>query len=182
MRTILAGQSYCRYILIVLACLVGTAHLAGCPKRQDGLVFDDTSSETKKDKKRSKSSKGGDMMYGRVVDRNDQPMKRVTILVSPGNGELISNKWGEYEIDGLHSDDGTRIPLTRGQDYTINAWKPGYHETTQIFRFEGDAQEVPTITLIEDTIKLEDVEQVPLIPSDDDTAGQDGVGKSVENE
>ncbi len=156
--------------------------LSGCPKRQDGLVFDETATQRKEKKKRAKVAKSGDLMYGRVVDRNDQPLKRVTILVSPGNGELISNKWGEYEIDGLHDDEGNRIPLTRGQDYTINAWKPGYHETTQIFRFEGGVQEIPTITLIEDSIKLEDYEPVPLVPLDEDDGTQSGVGKSVENE
>jgi len=46
--------------------------LGGCPKRQDGLVFDETATERKAKKKRAKVAKSGDLMYGRVVDRNDQ--------------------------------------------------------------------------------------------------------------
>ncbi len=184
MRTFLTNRLSRREFTAVMLGLAAAILLSGCPKRQqDGLVFDETATERKKKKKRAKVAKSGDLMYGRVVDRNDQPLKRVTILVTPGNGELISNKWGEYEIDRLHADDGSPIPLSPGEDYTINAWKPGYHETTQIFRFDGGVQEIPTITLIEDTIKLEDYEPVPLVPLDDEDDGaQSGVGKSVENE
>ncbi len=182
MRTVWKKRLSRRQIATVLFVLVGAFLVSACPHRQDdGLVFDETATNKSK-KKRAKVAKSGDLMYGRVVDRNDQPLKRVTILVSPGNGELITNKWGEYEIDRLHADDGSPIPLEPGTDYTINAWKPGYHETTQIFRFDGGVQEIPTITLIEDSIKLEDYEPVPLVPQDEDDGAQTGTGVSVENE
>lgn len=148
----------------------------GCRKRDDGLVFDDSNVASKG------RTSSRPMMYGRVVDRNDRALKRVTILVSPGNGELISNKWGEYEIDRLYNEDGTPRDLERGREYTINAWKPGFHETTQIFRYEGGVQEIPTITLIEDHIKLE-TEVSPMIPVETlDDLGGGAVGRSHENE
>ncbi len=182
MRTVWIQRLSRRGLAAVMLALAATVVLAGCPHRQDdGIVFDETATKRSR-KKRAKVARSGDLMYGRVVDRNDQPLKRVTILVTPGNGELITNKWGEYEIDRLHADDGSPIPLEPVTVYTITAWKPGYHETTQIFRFEGGVQEIPTITLIEDTIKLEDYEPVPLVPPDDDEGAESGAGVSVENE
>ena len=149
----------------------------GCRKRNDGLVYDESFSS-------STSRRGrGELMYGRVVDRNDKPLKRVTIVVSPGNTELITNRWGEYEIDKLHAEDGTRIRLITNQDYSITAWKPGYHETTQIFRYEGKMQEIPTITLIEDSIELDPENAVPIIPTEPSNDEESGaIGRSVENE
>lgn len=211
-----------RDINIVVAGLLASLLIAGCHKRNDGLVFDDVpaqkkskseksskeakatsepksskepkdsgeSKSSKKDSKESKKSssksgsKGkGDIMYGRVVDRNDQPLKRVTVLVTPGNTEIVTSKWGEYEIDSLHTEDGSKLNLKKGTDYTINAWKPGYHETSQIFRYDGASQEIPTITLIEDSIKLEPQDTAPLVPTkQDDETGSGAAGKSVENE
>ncbi len=182
-----------RVFRVALSGLALALAVTGCPKRQDGLVFEETNGASNPPKASSASNaskkpkKGGTakkaMMYGRVVDRNDVALKRVTILVSPGNTELISNKWGEYEIDQLHSEDGSRVELKRGQDYTINAWKPGFHETTQIFRYDGDVAELPTITLIEDSIKLDPQDSTPMIPVEtNDEAGPGAVGKSVENE
>lgn len=121
--------------------------MMGCKKKDDFYVYDEGGS--------SRSRRGDpDVMFGRVVDRNDKPLAGVAIRVSPGTVDRISNKWGEYDVENLFSDDGERLPLKKNQDYTISAWKAGFHETTQIFRYEGGSAEIPTITLVEDSITL----------------------------
>lgn len=102
--------------------------------------------------RRCKSEKR--LLFGRVVDRYDKPIMRAIVGMAPGSSERISNKWGEFEFVYGINGEGERQPLRLGHDYTISAWKPGYHETTQIVRFEGGPQEVPTITLVEDIIQL----------------------------
>jgi len=169
-----------KFPMVILLGLMLMAFLPGCKKRVDDDPF--SGSSTKGGARGSKSGKKA-MMYGRVVDRNDQALKGVSIRITPGGTEIFSNKWGEYEIESLHADDGSAMDLTRGQDYTINAWKAGYHETTQIFRYEGDVSEIPTITLIEDTIKLEPVETKPVLPEDFEKGGSSNdPGKVMENE
>lgn len=163
-------------ILLLLGSLV-----AGCKKR----VEDDPFSGGARSSSRGGGNKAGAkkaMMYGRVVDRNDQALKGVSIRVAPGATEIFSNKWGEYEIESLRADDGSPMELQRGQDYTINAWKPGYHETTQIFRYEGDVSEVPTITLIEDSIKLEPTETKAVLPDQMNQGSSGGGRPPMENE
>ena len=147
--------------------------LLGCTKKDPYYVYDDSKS--------SRSRRGEpDIMFGRVVDRNDKPLARVTIKVMPGSVERISNKWGEYEIEYLFSEDGERLSLKKNSDYTISAWKPGYHEQTQIFRYEGGSSEIPTITLVEDSIQL-----TPENVLDPATLSQeppsDSTGESYEN-
>lgn len=131
------------------ACLLAFAVLGGCAKKDPYYVYGDNTSSSKRSR-----GKEPDVMYGKVVDRNDKPLARVTIRVAPGEVERVSNKWGEYEVEYLFSDEGERKALSKNSDYTISAWKPGYHEQTQIFRYEGGSSEIPTITLVEDSIEL----------------------------
>lgn len=169
----------CAFMMAVsLIVLVG---IGGCKKRVD----DDPFSGGARPSSKGGNSKGAKkaMMYGRVVDRNDQALKGVSIRITPGGTEIFSNKWGEYEIEALHADDGTAMELQRGQDYTINAWKPGFHETTQIFRYDGDVSEIPTITLIEDSIKLEPQENKAVMPDEfNQGTGAGSPGKVMEND
>lgn len=139
-------------LLVLTFSVLALAPSVGCSKQQgDAYVYDDAGGGGKK----SKSKRGEpDLMYGRVVDRNDKPLSRVTIKVSPGLVERVTSKWGEYDVEHLYADDGEKLPLKKNQDYTISAWKPGYHETTQIFHYDGGNTEIPTITLVEDTITL----------------------------
>lgn len=157
------------------------ASVSACAHRVDDDPFSGGGSKSSGGKAGKSNKKA--MMYGRVVDRNDQALKGVSIRITPGGTEIFSNKWGEYEIESLHADDGSAMDLTRGQDYTINAWKPGYHETTQIFRYEGDVSEIPTITLIEDTIKLEPADTKAVLPDEfEKNSGSNEPGKVMENE
>lgn len=164
--------------------LVGTGvTVGGCTKRVEDPFEATARSGGGGGKGGGKGQAKKAMMYGRVVDRNDQALKGVSIRVSPGGTEIFSNKWGEYEIESLHADDGSLLELARGQDYTINAWKAGYHETTQIFRYDGDVSEIPTITLIEDSIKLEPSETKVLLPEQMNSgSGSGDTGKVMENE
>lgn len=149
--------------------------LVGCSKNNSGYVYDDAAP-----KKRSKRGQP-DSMYGKVVDRNDKPLSRVTITIEPGQVERISNKWGEYDIEYLFSDDGERLSLKKNQDYSISAWKAGFHESAQIFRFSGGKSEIPAITLIEDTIALTPENILdPSTINPDNVVDGDGVGHSFE--
>lgn len=143
--------------LVILSLTSSTGCFGHKGASDDGVVFDDaapSSSKSSKSKGGGKGEKGPAIMFGKVVDRNDRPLQRVTIRVSPGAVERISNKWGEYEVEYGFDEEGNRMSLKKGQDYTITAWKPGYHETTQIVRYEGNSQEIPTITLVEESITL----------------------------
>ncbi len=151
------------------------APMGGCAGKGDAYVYDDTGS--------SRGKRGEpDLMYGKVVDRNDKPLSRVTITISPGQVERISSKWGEYEIEYLFSEDGERQALKKNQDYTISAWKAGFHDSTQIFRFSGGSSEIPPITLVEDTITLTPENILdPTTINPDNVVDGDGQGRSFEN-
>lgn len=157
-------------VILAAACVLP---LAGCSGKDEYYVYDDSAP--------SKRRGEPDKMFGRVVDRNDKPLSRVSITIAPGEVERISNRWGEYEVDYLFSAEGERMSLGKNKDYAISAFKAGYREAVQVVRFSGGTLEVPTITLVEDTIRMSDDDDEILIPgtlNSGEESGGDGVGQS----
>lgn len=103
---------------------------------------------------------GKRVIYGSVVDRNGQPMDRVIVSLDPGGVELITDSEGNFMIDYLRDDEGQRVKLAKKTEYTLEAFRTGYHVSRIDFYFKRGELILDPITMQEDTIELR--------PSDDD--------------
>lgn len=94
-------------------------------------------------------------IMGKVVDRNGEPMDRVIISVDPGAVEMITDSDGAFMVDYLRDDAGERVKLARRSNYTIEAFRTGYHiARTDVYFKKGELLMEP-ITLAEDTIRVD---------------------------
>lgn len=92
---------------------------------------------------------------GTVTDRNGEPMDRVVISLNPGSVELITDSEGAFTIDYLRDSEGNRVRLEKRTEYTVEAFKTGYHvATTALYYKKGDVV-CEVITLKEDTIRVD---------------------------
>jgi hypothetical protein len=93
-------------------------------------------------------------LYGRVVDRNGEPLARVNVAVTPGNVEIITDETGRFRIDYLRDEKGERIRLARRTAYAFTFFKVGYHEARTNVEYKRGELELATVTLKEDTLEL----------------------------
>ena len=95
---------------------------------------------------------------GTVTDRNGEPMDRVVISLNPGGVELITDSEGAFTIDYLRDEEGNRVRLEKRTEYTVEAFKTGYHvASTALYYKKGDVI-CEAITLKEDTIRVDSSE------------------------
>ena len=94
------------------------------------------------------------MIHGQVVDRNGAPMDRVIISLDPGSVELITDADGSFLIDYLRDDAGERVKLDKKTDYTLEAFRTGYHVERMDFYFKRGELILEPVTMKEDTIQL----------------------------
>lgn len=99
---------------------------------------------------------GRNAIAGQVFDRNGQPVNRAIVALRPGNVELVTDRQGRFLIDYLRDEDGSRTRLARKTDYALEVFKPGYHVHTVDLFFKRGAVDLPAITLVEETITVED--------------------------
>lgn len=95
------------------------------------------------------------VIHGTVVNRNGEPLERVIVSLEPGNVELVTDEQGSFAIDYLRDEDGERVKLKKKTDYTITAFKPGYHDASSSFYFKRGELDLENITMVEDTIRVE---------------------------
>ncbi len=93
-------------------------------------------------------------IYGTVVDRNGEPMDRVIVSLDPGGVELITDSEGHFVIDYLRDDEGERIKLDKKTEYTLEAFRTGYHVQRTDFYFKRGELILDPVTMKEDTIQL----------------------------
>jgi hypothetical protein len=92
---------------------------------------------------------------GTVTDRNGEPMDRVVISLKPGGVELITDSEGAFTIDYLRDSEGNRVRLEKRTEYTVEAFKTGYHvASSELYYKKGDVM-CDVITLKEDTIRVD---------------------------
>jgi len=94
-------------------------------------------------------------IQGQVLDRNGQPIEKVNVSVDPGHVEIITDQYGNFRIDYLRDEQGNRIKLAKKANYTVSFFKVGYNEATATLSYKRGVLQMEQITLIEDSIRLE---------------------------
>lgn len=123
---------------------------------------------------------GKRLITGQVVDRNGQPMDRVIISLDPGGVELITDSAGAFTIDYLRDEEGERIKLDKKTDYTLEAFRTGYHVERLDFYYKRGELLLEPVTMKEDTIQLrpsEDVIDPERFPDRTHSAGSNYEGE-----
>lgn len=95
------------------------------------------------------------VIYGSIVDRNGRPMDRVIVSLDPGGVELITDSEGNFSIDYLRDEAGERVKLEKKTDYTLEAFRTGYHVQRLDFYFKRGELFLDPVTMKEDTIRLQ---------------------------
>lgn len=98
----------------------------------------------------------GGAISGAVQDRNGDPVDRVIISLTPGNVQLVTDREGRFLIDYLRDEDGERIHLAKRTDYQLEVFKPGFHTQTLNFYYPKKELVLDTVTLVEETIEIQD--------------------------
>ncbi|MDP6932975.1 MAG: carboxypeptidase-like regulatory domain-containing protein [Myxococcota bacterium] len=94
-------------------------------------------------------------IQGTVLDRNGEPVERVIVSLDPGGVELVTDEQGNFLVDYLRDSEGNRVKLARRTDYTVEAFKVGYHLTSQNFYYKRGELTLEILTLNEDTIRID---------------------------
>jgi hypothetical protein len=120
------------------------------------------------------------LISGQVVDRNGQPMDRVIISLDPGGVELVTDSAGAFTIDYLRDAEGERVKLDKKTDYTLEAFRTGYHVERLDFYFKRGELLLEPVTMKEDTIQLrpsQDVIDPDRFPDRTHSAGSNYEGE-----
>ncbi|NOY26152.1 MAG: hypothetical protein GXP62_09800 [Oligoflexia bacterium] len=97
---------------------------------------------------------GKRIIHGQILSRNGDPMDRVIVSLDPGGVELITDEQGAFAIDYLRDDEGERVKLDKKTDYTLEAFRTGYHIERMNFYFKRGELFLDPLTMKEDTIRL----------------------------
>lgn len=101
---------------------------------------------------------GKHQLIGQVQDRNGEPVNRAIISLVPGNVQMMTTREGEFLIDYLRDEDGERVRLKKRTDYVLEIFKPGYHGQTMAIAYKKGTLELPQVTLVEETIEVDETE------------------------
>ncbi len=108
---------------------------------------------------------GKHALVGTVVDRNGDPVPRAVVSVSVTNKKkatyevsLMTDRRGTFRIDYLRPEGSDRrTKLAKRAEYAIEVFKPGFHlHDTDIYFRKGEMTVAP-ITLVEETIAVQDL-------------------------
>lgn len=102
---------------------------------------------------------GKNMIMGKVIDRNGDPVDRAIISLTPGNVQLVTDRDGGFLIDYLRDDEGERTKLGKRTDYTLEIFKPGYHVQNYSFYYAKGTVALEQFTVVEETIEIEDTKE-----------------------
>ena len=91
---------------------------------------------------------------GTVVDRNGAPVPGVIVGLTPGNVEVLTDAEGNWAVDYLRDDAGSRIRLGTRRDYDLEVFRLGYHAATTGFRYQRGSLDTGTLTLVEDGVRV----------------------------
>jgi hypothetical protein len=100
------------------------------------------------------------LIGGRVVDRNGQPLPRAIISLSPGNVEMVTDQDGRFVINYLRDESGERVKLDAKTDYTLEVFLTGYHTFTVAVPFRRGEVEVETVTMVEESLDVQDLADI----------------------
>ncbi|MEO0602493.1 MAG: carboxypeptidase-like regulatory domain-containing protein [Myxococcota bacterium] len=108
---------------------------------------------------------GKHAIVGTVVDRNGDPVPRAVVSVTVTakkqasyNVSLMTDRRGTYRVDYLRPDGAERrIKLQKRAEYEIEVFKPGFHLHDAGVYFRKGEMTVAPITLVEETIAVQDL-------------------------
>lgn len=117
------------------------------------------------------AANAANLIEGKVVDRNGEPMTRALIELSPGNVELVTDRSGAFQIDYLRDTQGERVKLEKKTVYELKILKAGYHAHTISVPYRHGPFLVEPVVMVPVTIEVDDIrqnldEQVPTTASD----------------
>jgi len=101
---------------------------------------------------------------GTVIDRNGAPMDRVIVALEPGNVEILTDNEGNFAIDYVRNDDGSRVRLPRRSDYSLTLFRTGFQDSRENVYFKRGEHDCGTIQMVEDTIEVSEP-STPIDPS-----------------
>ncbi len=111
---------------------------------------------------------------GAVVDRNGEAVARANIRIAPGNVETVTDDTGRFRFEYLRDETGNRTRLSRRTTYEVAVFKVGYHEEKVTVDYRRGELMLPTISLSEETIKLDNSNadiDVTALPDRSQSAG-----------
>ena len=101
-------------------------------------------------------AQAGNQLIGLVNDRNGDPVNRAIVSLVPGNVQLMTDRDGQFLIDYLRDEEGERIRLKKRTSYVLEVFKPGFHTQSFNVEYKRGPLELPLVTLVEETIEVED--------------------------
>ncbi len=94
-------------------------------------------------------------LSGAVVDRNGAPVPRAIVALGPGTAEVLTDDAGRYSFLYARDDAGERVSLRPRSDYTVAVIRPGFHLAQVPARYPRGRVELPPITLIPETLRVD---------------------------
>lgn len=101
---------------------------------------------------------------GTVTNHTGEPLDRAIVRLEPGGVELVTDRQGRFYIDYLRDDEDERVKLNKRQDYVLDVFKPGYSIEEHGFFYNAGEQDLGTIALIPEVLRVQDDGQ-NLIPT-----------------
>jgi len=92
---------------------------------------------------------------GAVVDRNGAPVPRAIVALAPGTAEVLTDDAGRYTFLYARDAAGERVPLRPRSAYTVAVVRPGFHLAEVEARYARGRVELPPITLIPETLRVD---------------------------
>lgn len=108
---------------------------------------------------------GKHAIVGTVVDRNGDPVPRAVVSVNVTAKKaktftvaLMTDRRGTFRVDYLRPEESERrLKLAKKSDYAIEVFKPGFHTHDANLFFRRGELVMSPITLVEETIAVQDL-------------------------
>ncbi len=94
------------------------------------------------------------VIEGQVLNRNNEPLERAVVSMSPGNVELVTDQEGRFSIDYTRDETGERTKLAKRSDYELEVFQVGYHVARTSLYYKRGELILEPIVLKEDTIRV----------------------------
>jgi hypothetical protein len=94
------------------------------------------------------------LIRGSVVGRNGEPVERVLVSLEPGGVEVVTDEQGAFLIDYVRNPEGERKKLSKRTNYTLSAYKAGFHDQAMEFYFKRGELTLEPLSLTADSIVI----------------------------
>lgn len=94
------------------------------------------------------------VIQGQILNRNNEPLERAVVSMSPGNVQLVTDQEGRFYIDYTRDDTGERTKLGKRAEYELEIFQVGYHVARTSLYYKRGELILEPIVLKEDTIRV----------------------------